>query len=149
IKHFVIARIENRLPQDVQRFHIAGNLMEGHPEYDADNWQSGGVQWDSNDHAGVKLLEPFCPSFITEHAPQEAYDSVMADVGAHLPHYDAVDTRVLKDVRERGFTLRGSRNNLPGIIDSQKDAGGYPEMKAGEAPADADLDGMADWWEKA
>lgn len=149
IKHFVIARIENRLPQDVQRFYIAGNRMEGHPEYDADNWANGGVRSEARDHAAVKMLEPFCPSYITEHPADQTYENVMQDVGANLPYHDSVDTRVLNDVRKRSFTVRGSRGNLPGIIDSQKDVGGYPEMKTGEAPEDADLDGIADWWEKA
>ncbi len=149
VRHLVIARIENRLSQDTQRFHIAGNKMEGQPEYETDNWSQGGVRYDAKDLAAIRLLEPFCPSFITERTADEAYDSVMGDVGANLPHHDEVDRRVISDVKNRTFTLRGSRNNLPGIIDSQTDAGGYPAMKAGPAPADIDRDGMADWWETA
>src|SRR5882672_3062541 len=73
----------------------------------------------------------------------------MADVGANYPHYDAIDARTVKDVLNRTTTFKGSKTGIPGIIDSQKDVGGYPELKSGEAPVDTDHDGIPDSWEKA
>ena len=35
-----------------------------------------------------------------------------------------------------------------GMIDSQEDVGGWPELKTLPAPADSDHDGMPDEWEK-
>ena len=35
------------------------------------------------------------------------------------------------------------------IIDSQGEVGGWPEYRSAEPPADSDLDGMSDAWEKA
>ena len=36
-----------------------------------------------------------------------------------------------------------------GIIDSQTDVGGWPDLKACPAPLDSDQDGMPDAWETA
>jgi hypothetical protein len=72
----------------------------------------------------------------------------MADVGANRPALDEHDRRILREVAERSFTFKGSRGGLPGIIDTQADVGGWPELKSGPAPADGDGDGMADDWER-
>jgi hypothetical protein len=148
-KVFHLLKPDAGSPADPQQYFVTGNVMEGRPQYDADNWASGGVVVDPAVLRQVRLSEPFCEPYVTTHAAREAYDVVMADVGANLPRHDAVDRRVLADVAGRSFTFRGSRTSLPGIIDSQADAGGWPELKGGDAPADADHDGMADWWETA
>ena len=146
--HLCIVEMEMVLPTDIQQYYIAGNRMEGHPEYDADNWKNGGIK-DPKGHAEkMKLQEPFCESFVTTQSAKEAYESVMADVGCNYPKYDAVDARTIKDVLNRSFTYKGSKTGTPGIIDSQKDVGGWPELKGGEAPIDSDHDGMPDEWEK-
>ena len=69
-------------------------------------------------------------------------------MAANYPRHDAVDARILRDVRRRGFTFKGSKTGTPGIIDSQKDVGGWPDLQGGEAPADGDHDGMPDAWER-
>jgi hypothetical protein len=145
--HFVIARIENPLPTDVQQFYIQGNVMEGYPQYEPDNWANGGVRYNPRELPAIKLDEPFCESYITEHSARQAYESVMADVGANIPRLDPVDARIIKDVLNRSFTYKGSRSGLPGVIDSQKDSGGFPELRGGPAPQDSDHDGMPDDWE--
>jgi len=67
-----------------------------------------------------------------------AHRTVLADVGAWLPARDAVDMRVLDDVRERGGK----------VIDSQSDVGGWPALYAAPVPTDSDRDGMPDYWER-
>jgi hypothetical protein len=147
--HLCIVEMEHTLPEDLQQYYIADNVMEKHPEYTPDNWKNGGIK-DPQGHAALmKLTEPFCKSYITEQSAQDAYKSVMGDVGCNYPKYDAVDERTIKDVLRRGFTYKGSKTNIPGIIDSQNDVGGWPELKGGEAPADSDHDGMPNEWEKA
>lgn len=145
---------------DPQQYYISGNKMEGRPQYDANNWANGGVklQEKSLREMGRSALEvlrlialerPFCESYITVQSAQEACESVLADVGANFPKYDSVDARVLSDVRNRKTSARGGKTGLPGLIDSQRDVGGYPEMKGGVAPVDSDHDGLPDDWESA
>lgn len=145
---------------DPQTYYVAGNSMEGHPEYDKDNWSKGGVKLQEKEMQKtgmnltdvvnlVYLKQPFCEPYVNTQSPRLAYASVMADVGANKPHSDSIDQRALHDVAKRSYTFKGSKGKLKGIIDSQKDVGGYPVMKGGEAPADNDHDGMSDSWERA
>lgn len=127
------------------RAFMAGNVIDGKPEFDADNWKAfvGPAE-------GLKMVrqeKPLYESFVKTHTAKDAYASVIADVGATKPKQDAVDKRVIADVEKRGHTFSGSKGKLPGIIDSPKDAGGWPEYKGGDAPTDSDHDGLPDEWE--
>lgn len=139
-------------PGDPQQYYVAGNVMEGRPQYEPDNWANGGVIFspriDPATTPQVRLERPFCEPQVATQSAREAYESVLADVGANVPALDAVDRRLLDDVRRRGFTFKGSKTGLPGIIDSQKDVGGWPELKGGAPPPDSDHDGIPDAWEK-
>jgi hypothetical protein len=134
-------------PEDPQQYFVAGNRMEGRPEYDADNWLNGGVVVDPRHLATIRLTEPFGESGVETQAADEILEPMLATVGATLPRRDSVDARVIHDVRERTATARGSRTGLPGIIDSQADVGGWPALSAGEPWPDTDLDGLPDAYE--
>ncbi len=69
---------------------------------------------------------------------QEIYEEVLNEAGATLPSRDAVDRRIVNDVR-KGTGI---------IIDSQEDVGGWPVYATKKAPKDRDMDGMPDVWEK-
>ncbi len=70
---------------------------------------------------------------------------------------DAVDARIINEVINGYATYEGpnyKQNNTmqdkskkSGIIDSQNDVGGWPELKSTTPPADSDHDGMPDEWE--
>ncbi len=68
----------------------------------------------------------------------EAYEAVLADVGASKPQLDAVDQRIIADVK----------NGTGKIINHPSEVGGWPKLATGEPPADRDKDGMPDAWEK-
>lgn len=68
-----------------------------------------------------------------------AYEEVLAHAGATLPRRDAVDERIVREVRE------GSGAH----IDSQWEVGGWPGMRAGRPARDTDRDGIPDEWEIA
>jgi hypothetical protein len=136
-----------KLPNDYQQYYVADNIMEGHPEYNPDNWKNGGVKFEPELVDKMKLDKPFCEPHITVQSAEEAYKSVIADVGPNYPKLDSIDTRAIHDTVNRTTTFKGSKTGLPGIIDSQRDVGIYPDLKGGEAPADTDHDGMSDVWE--
>ncbi len=117
--------------------------MEGHPEVTADNWDGGvqGVRKETVYHE-----DPF--SFNPEHLQdaEEAFQDVLKLSGASYVR-DPVDQRVVHEVRTGTTTYMGPKTKLPGIIDSQEDVGGWPELESTEAPTDTDRDGMPDSWE--
>ena len=81
---------------------------------------------------------------------EDAYKSVIAAAGATAPQWDYIDSRYISEVTNGKFTYTGSKQKLKGIIDSQNDAGGYPNnsnFKGGTAPTDTDKDGIPDTWE--
>lgn len=142
-----------------QQAYLEGNKMidrEGNILLDPvldDPWKKatpGGKNMeDANDS---KASASFFESYITEHTADEAYNTVVADVGATVPAWDYLDSRYIKEVTEGSYTLTGSKDKLPGIIDSQEDAGGYPneeDIEYAERPEgyDTDGDGMPNEWE--
>ena len=145
---FHLLKPDRGTPEDPQQYFLAGNRMEGRPQYDADNWANGGVIVPAEAVPLIRLTEPFCPSQITEHSADEAYRSVLADVGANRPRLDSHDQRILREVAARTVSFTGSRGGLPGIIDTQADVGGWPELRSAPPPPDADADGMPDAWER-
>ncbi|MCZ8518566.1 MULTISPECIES: pectinesterase family protein [Paenibacillus] len=117
------------------RMYIGGNYMDGNPEVTADNWKGVGALASPE----AKLAEPVAMAWPVQlQTAEEAYASVLAGAGAVLPRRDAVDARVISDVKNR----TGEH------INSQKEVGGYLEFEQAAAPlADGDHDGMPDSWE--
>jgi pectate lyase len=141
---FNVFRAQQELP--FGEFYIADNFVFGNGQVTSNNW-NGGV--DLNDGAVLEKVKsdkafPFCP--IRQETAEEAFQSVLKGSGDSFVR-DAVDKRIVKEVEAGTATFRGSRGNLPGIIDSQTDVGGYPELKSKPAPKDTDNDGMPDKWE--
>ncbi len=118
-----------------------GNYVDGYPEITADNW-SGGIDYDNTNEKDQRVLVPFDYPPITEQTAEEAYLFVLKSAGASLSR-DPLDLRYIEEVRHG---TAGYGNN--GIIDSQEEVGGWPELKSLPAPKDTDQDGMPDVWEK-
>ncbi len=121
-------------------FFVAGNVLEGNKEISRNN--RIGVVAPHPDSALV--AEPFPAASIVLHPAQTALRRVLKRAGASLIR-DDVDNRLVAEVRTGKSALGKNKN---GIIDSPRDAGGWPELKSLPAPADADADGMPDVWEK-
>ena len=141
---------------DCQQAYLEGNKMvdiDGSVLLDPvfhDPWAKASVV-DEDVKDVSKLTEAFCDSYITEHTADEAYESVLANVGAVVPRRDYLDERYIEEVRACTYTYKGSKDGYCGIIDSQEDVGGYPNetnFNCGNGASDIDCDGMPDEWEE-
>ena len=116
------------------RMFVEGNFLEGAGDRNRDNWQL--IHRAAAHH---KMAEPFDVAPVATTGAREAYDQVLASAGAILPRRDAVDDRIVAQVRA----------GTGGQIDSQDEVGGWPALDEGSAPSDGDRDGMPDEWEAA
>lgn len=140
---------------DYGKWYIADNVVEGNARVSANNWD-GGVQ---PDHAEPKLEKPWPAMPIEQQTAEQAYAAVLENAGATLPRRDSVDTRIIRETRSGTATFEGATykkekrvadaSKMCGMIDSQKDVGGWPELNSTPAPTDSDHDGMPDKWERS
>jgi len=126
--------------------YAEGNYVDGFPEITADNWNGGidfqnGANEDSN-----RVHTPFNFPAITEQTAEEAYPLVLDSAGASITR-DIIDERIVNEVVTRTTTYNGSVSGDPGLIDSQTDVGGWPELSSKQPKPDTDQDGMPDEWE--
>lgn len=100
----------------------------------------------------IKMDEPAPTGQVTTHSAAEAYEKVLAYVGASL-YRDEIDARYMEEAKTGTATYKGSITQSPGIIDKVSDVNGYTEdnFGTGTRPADfdTDKDGIPDEWEKA
>lgn len=106
-------------------FHISGNFYdtfavrkgnyEGkQPDYEKIGKNAARYVVESNDNA-FAIKTPY-----QAEDALDAYKSVLKDAGASLKR-DAVDKRIVKEVKKGKASFKGSVTGLPGIIDSEKD----------------------------
>ncbi len=153
---------------DMQMMYVSGNMMVA---------QNGSVLLAASDNAwdkgkavsggkggatasDVRSDSPFFESYVNTQSAEDAYKSVISEVGAggtSSTGWDYIDSRYIKEVSNGTYTYTGSKAGLKGIIDSQNDAGGYPNSSnfeystngATNATNDTDRDGMPNTWEEA
>lgn len=109
------------------KYYATGNLIESdQPLFD--------------NKANVTIMDkPFDVPAVKTTSAKEAYEAVLASVGASLPRRDSADARIINEVRTRTGK----------VIDSQKEVGGWPAYKSAPSSVDTDADGIPDAWEKA
>jgi hypothetical protein len=130
-------------------FYVNGNYM-----FDkGTNWDWSGINIDNSNNtamtvASIKSDTAFTVAAVTTHSAETAFEKVLTYVGASYSR-DIVDRRVMREARERSYTYKGSKLGGLGIIDSQKDVGGWPALTSKTKPIDTDNDGIPDDWETA
>src|SRR5260221_312015 len=91
-----------------------------------DNWK--GVRADRT----LQAPSPFTAPPVQTQSAQEAFELVLQNAGASLPKRDAVDARIVSDVR----------NGTGRIINNENEAGGWPDYKSGNPPVCSANDGI-------
>ncbi len=160
VSHRIIEPSYRNSPDDLGKWYVADNVVHDNPAVTADNW-NGGVQprGSSSNITRLKLDKPFDAAFpIKQQTAEEAYHAVLESVGASLPKRDSIDARIVDETRNGYATYEGETyknkkhvhdgSKKCGMIDSQKDVGGWTKLKTLPAPTDSDKDGMPDEWEK-
>jgi hypothetical protein len=155
--------------------YVSGNVVAGNPRVTKDNWD-GGVQPEVRSKsraaalAEIRVNEPFKHAPLLIQPADQAYETVLANAGATLPRRDAVDERIIQQVRTGRIPplqiARGSQEKARfygyaqeftdelaelvklGFITDPGEVGGWPEYK-GTPYKDSDGDGMPDEWESA
>ncbi len=147
------------------RAHVNGNIVEGHPAVTKDNWK-GGVQIEDEKNAGeheayMRWPKPLPMPAITIVDAEQARQFVLSNAGATLPKRDAVDSRIVEEVKTGKVTVPAGvtapttqfkHRRMPldsykiGIITDISQVGGYPDYK-GNPYKDSDNDGMPDEYE--
>jgi hypothetical protein len=118
------------------KMYVAGNVFEGMDEINSDN--SKGVKLKEGlEQAECVVKTEFPVRPVKTDSAEEAFKKVLASAGAALPKRDAVDQRIVNDVK----------NRTGKVIDSPLNVGGWPELQSAPPPVDSDHDGMPDEWE--
>jgi hypothetical protein len=132
----------------VGQWHLAGNIMDGNKRLTTDNWSGLDLSNIPEEKRNEAISnQPFAVAArLPEHNAKEALKEVLENAGAIYPKRDAVDQRIVAEVKERKATGMGSFGKA-GIIDSPDAVGGWPVYQTKEVPTDADGDGMPDEWE--
>mgnify|MGYP000400972064 CR=1 FL=1 len=148
-----------KVTSDFGKWYVDDNVIEGNEKVTANNWD-GGVQpsGGAENIQYVKLDEPWEAMPINQQTAGEAYLLVLQKAGAVLPQRDAIDDRIIGEVKAGEAAFEGvsykknkklrDTSKKTGIIDSQSDVGGWPILRSTEAPIDSDHDGMPDEWEE-
>lgn len=157
---------DKKYSNEFGKAYITGNIVEGNDRVTKDNWD-GGVQPESK-RDKQKLLDsirtntPLPMAKVSLINAKQAYSYVLANAGATLPKRDAVDIRIVEQVKtgkiqhvedgklpaKQNYVKRrlASDSYKKGIISDIAQVGGYPEYK-GTPYLDTDKDGIPDAWE--
>jgi hypothetical protein len=120
-----------------------GNFIESNATWNSDNWLAVRVARGGSGMAlkDVRADHAFPAVRVTTESAAAAYETVLEGAGATLPARDAVDLRIVRDVRNGSGAVINFETDVP-------EPGRWQEYRSLPAPADRDRDGIPDFWEK-
>ncbi len=122
------------------KWYIAGNVFENR----SGRKTAGMIVIDASDLSAQSVMvdEPAEYGPIVTRSAEDVFADVLRTAGASLPRRDPLDQRIIQEVRS-GQTTFGN-----GIISSQTQVEGWPQLLSTQPPEDSDADGMPDTWER-
>ncbi|MBQ8941925.1 MAG: hypothetical protein IJ062_08805 [Firmicutes bacterium] len=124
-------------------FYVFGNVLEGNKEVSEDNSKGIYIAEDAKEFTTIadKEFDVEAAKHVHTDTPEQAYKLVLAKAGAVYPKRDALDARIIAEVKND----TGRFSNL------DEQVGGLPFTEEIHRPEDfdKDLDGIADEWELA
>jgi hypothetical protein len=121
------------------RMYADGNFVAGFPRITKNNWD-GGIDFDREgdaDESTLRVDKPFVVAPVETQSAEDAFELVLKNAGASKSR-DKIDSRIENEIRtgtaQFGATWGGGGK---GIIDSQTDVGGWPELASTPAPMDS------------
>ncbi|MGO4773255.1 pectinesterase family protein [Flavobacterium sp. W22_SRS_FK3] len=129
-------------------FYVNGNHTTANSTTTGNNWNGVDPNPSSKSKTELRVNTEYDFGDMTTHSAANAYNRVLAYVGASLKR-DAVDNRIVSEATNGTFTYTGSNGSTKGLIDTQSDVGGWPAYNSTAAPTDTDNDGMPNSWESA
>ena len=127
------------------RVFARGNVFEDSPAATADNRLAVGhnkkfKEMPAEAKAAMIVDSPFAELPPVVQPAGEALLTVLQEAGATLPARDSVDLRIVESVRRRTGHIIGRETDL-----AESDR--WPDYRTLPPPADADRDGLPDFWE--
>ncbi|MBO6234328.1 MAG: hypothetical protein J6N43_02770 [Prevotella sp.] len=143
------------------KFYIAGNYMYGSSEVTSNNLCDAAIDpdkgtsfeaWKASSATSERAVSSSYDfdqyNVISMHSAEKAFEKVLKYAGASYRR-DNIDKRLRWEALKGIAYFSGSNGSKNGMIDSQNDVGGLPELQDTGKPADTDNDGIPDAWETA
>jgi len=131
------------------KFYLSGNYIEGNKKVSENNLLGFQPNPSSKDINELIVTQPFETPCVETDEALIAYEKVLAHAGASFRR-DKTDTRITDEVKNSLTPVRASGNagTKPGMIDSQKDVGGWESYTYNpmDVVIDSDIDGIPDGW---
>ncbi len=138
-----------------RQIYAKDNIGATCPQGCDDDWEGEGFLWDGEEYTGGMISDisgnfnasgygtrsdTLIPApHVTTFPANIAFEKVLENSGAIFPFRDAVDERLINDVK----------NGTGNLISDPSEVGGWPALDSGTPPNDTDHDGMEDAWEAA
>jgi hypothetical protein len=127
------------------KLFASGNTLDGYPERTRDNWQAIRISRPDRPHQyelkAFRVDQAFPTPPVSTQTAEDAFETVLSSAGATLPARDAIDLRIINDVRHRTGAVINFETDIA-------EPGRWQTYHSLPAPVDSDSDGIPDYWEE-